>query len=315
MQSLGVEIETLCRKFGLDLQRQGSRFVCNCPFHPESRPSFTVYTETNSFYCFSCQAGGDPLKLANLLDPDIKLWSQLVKWYRDSGSEITRVPFKITPSLGRIQELLDFESRVVTLPDFPLSEDSFLASFGVRYAKEGGLKGRHVIPIHLNGALVAFEARDFNSKLNPKTLILPPLVNIHSYLWNIDNIESKKQVTVVEGIKGALAVIGFGFPSVVSSFGARLTSEQVSLLLSKTPTEIIVAYDADEAGELGALAAVSQLLAWFKVSKVALPKGKDPWDVTKKTWTACYKMREELSTTSKNEEVLNMWSSLLGANV
>ena len=32
-----------------------------CPFHPETNPSFAVYTESNSFYCFSCLSGGDSI--------------------------------------------------------------------------------------------------------------------------------------------------------------------------------------------------------------------------------------------------------------
>jgi DNA primase len=30
-----------------------------CPFHDDSNPSFTVYIDTQSFYCFGCGIGGN----------------------------------------------------------------------------------------------------------------------------------------------------------------------------------------------------------------------------------------------------------------
>lgn len=41
------------------LQRAGRTLKCCCPFHADSTPSCTVYTDTESFYCFGCQVGGD----------------------------------------------------------------------------------------------------------------------------------------------------------------------------------------------------------------------------------------------------------------
>ncbi len=43
----------------IDLKRRGRNLVGLCPFHNEKTPSFTVYPETSSFYCFGCGAGGD----------------------------------------------------------------------------------------------------------------------------------------------------------------------------------------------------------------------------------------------------------------
>ena len=40
-------------------RRRGRTAVGLCPFHGEKTPSFTVYPETASFYCFGCGAGGD----------------------------------------------------------------------------------------------------------------------------------------------------------------------------------------------------------------------------------------------------------------
>lgn len=41
------------------LKRSGHDHVALCPFHSEKTPSFHVYTDTQSFYCFGCGAGGD----------------------------------------------------------------------------------------------------------------------------------------------------------------------------------------------------------------------------------------------------------------
>ena len=43
----------------VNLKRKGRNPVGLCPFHNEKSASFTVYPETDSFYCFGCGAGGD----------------------------------------------------------------------------------------------------------------------------------------------------------------------------------------------------------------------------------------------------------------
>ena len=43
----------------VSLKRSGRNSKGLCPFHSEKTPSFTVYPDTASFYCFGCQAGGD----------------------------------------------------------------------------------------------------------------------------------------------------------------------------------------------------------------------------------------------------------------
>ena len=43
----------------VQLKRKGRLYAGLCPFHNEKTPSFYVYPETQSFYCFGCGAGGD----------------------------------------------------------------------------------------------------------------------------------------------------------------------------------------------------------------------------------------------------------------
>ena len=43
----------------VNLKRTGSNKTGLCPFHSEKTPSFTVFTNTETFHCFGCGAGGD----------------------------------------------------------------------------------------------------------------------------------------------------------------------------------------------------------------------------------------------------------------
>ncbi len=45
------------------LRKCGKAFVGLCPLHNERTPSFYVYPESNSFYCFGCNQGGDSIAL------------------------------------------------------------------------------------------------------------------------------------------------------------------------------------------------------------------------------------------------------------
>lgn len=43
----------------VSLKRAGSNYNGLCPFHNEKTPSFTVFPDNQSFFCFGCEAGGD----------------------------------------------------------------------------------------------------------------------------------------------------------------------------------------------------------------------------------------------------------------
>lgn len=43
----------------VQLRHRGRTHTGLCPFHSEKTPSFVVYPETQSYYCFGCGAGGD----------------------------------------------------------------------------------------------------------------------------------------------------------------------------------------------------------------------------------------------------------------
>ncbi len=56
------------------LQALGSRFITSCVFpdHEDSTPSFVLYPENNSFYCFGCEEWGDTIDLVEYATTGIK---------------------------------------------------------------------------------------------------------------------------------------------------------------------------------------------------------------------------------------------------
>lgn len=52
----------------VNLKRRGKTLVGLCPFHNEKTPSFTVYPDTRSFYCFGCGAGGDVISFVRRIE-------------------------------------------------------------------------------------------------------------------------------------------------------------------------------------------------------------------------------------------------------
>ncbi len=65
----------------VSIQKRGRNYLCSCPFHSEKTPSCTVFTDTQTFHCFGCGAGGDVItfimKIENLDFPEaLKLLAQ-----------------------------------------------------------------------------------------------------------------------------------------------------------------------------------------------------------------------------------------------
>lgn len=54
------DIESVVSSY-VNLRRSGRNMTGLCPFHNEKTPSFMIYPENNSFYCFGCGAGGDAI--------------------------------------------------------------------------------------------------------------------------------------------------------------------------------------------------------------------------------------------------------------
>lgn len=55
-----TDIESVISPY-VNLSKRGRLVKGLCPFHNEKTPSFTIYTDSQSFFCFGCGAGGDAI--------------------------------------------------------------------------------------------------------------------------------------------------------------------------------------------------------------------------------------------------------------
>lgn len=61
------DIESVVSQY-IVLKRRGKNLIGLCPFHNEKTPSFTIYPENGSFYCFGCKVGGDVITFTSLIE-------------------------------------------------------------------------------------------------------------------------------------------------------------------------------------------------------------------------------------------------------
>jgi DNA primase len=53
-----IPLDGVVRRY-TELKPSGNKLLGRCPFHDDTTPSFVVYPETETYYCFGCRAHGD----------------------------------------------------------------------------------------------------------------------------------------------------------------------------------------------------------------------------------------------------------------
>ena len=142
---------------------------------------------------------------------------------------------------------------------------------GLLSQRDGGrgpydrFRGRFIFPIRDRaGRVVGFGGRALADDQQPKYLNTPqsPLFDKSHLLYAIDRaadaIRRQQEVVIVEGYVDALSAHQFGYKNVVATMGTALTEQQVGLV-KKLTGRIVLALDADAAGQLAMLRAVDTL--------------------------------------------------------
>jgi DNA primase len=134
------------------------------------------------------------------------------------------------------------------------------------------------------GRVVGFSGRVLDDSL-PKYLNTPEtdVFKKGELLYGLDiaktPIRSSGEALVVEGYMDVIALHQTGFNNAVAALGATLTAEQASQLSRLDVQKLLLAFDADEAGQRAILSGLEQSIGRsFLVRAIRVPHGKDPAD-------------------------------------
>ena len=318
----------------VQLRHRGRTHTGLCPFHSEKTPSFVVYPETQSFYCFGCGAGGDVITFirninnlgyveavkflaarAGMPMPDeddkagrmrsriLEINKQAARffyqclnadnepasaarayWRRRGLSDGTIRRF----GLGWAPD--DFRSTLNWLRERGFDEEELLASGLVKRSEKGTLynifRGRVMTPIFdLRGNVIAFGGRVLGDEKpkyinSPETLVYKK--SRAMFALNLAKKSASRRYILCEGYMDVISLHQAGFDTAVAACGTALTGEQVKLL-ENYADEVVLCYDADEAGQK----ATARSLELFshspiKVSVLTVTGAKDPDEFIKK---------------------------------
>lgn len=165
--------------------------------------------------------------------------------------------------------------------------EAVLERAGLILRKENGpfydrFKQRIIFPIFdVRSRILGFGARVLDNSL-PKYINSPetPIYNKGSHLYGLnlakEEIKQHDFCIIVEGYIDLLSVYQNGIANVCASLGTALTPQQLRLLRRFT-RNVVVVFDADQAGELASLRSLDLLIEEdMNVKIVALPEGEDP---------------------------------------
>lgn len=319
----------------VNLKRRGRNMVGLCPFHSEKTPSFNIYSENGSFYCFGCGAGGDVITFvmkienldymeavrflaqrAGLTMPDTGYDDSMNRMRTriyEANREAARFFFSClnSPEGAEAREYLQKRQlSLKTIKRFGLGYSPKLRQSLSNHLKSKGFKESEIVAanlafksksgkgiydrfsdrvmfpiIDLRGNVIAFGGR-LMGEGKPKYLNTSdtPVFKKSSNLFSLNNAKNsgERSLILCEGYMDVIAVNQAGFQNAVATLGTALTSEQASLM-KRYADEVIICYDADEAGQKATARAIELLRnAGLQIRVLTVPEGKDPDEFIKK---------------------------------
>lgn len=328
-----IDIETVISPY-VNLRRRGRLMTGLCPFHNEKTPSFTVYTDTQSFYCFGCGAGGEIITFVRRIEnldfvEAVKTLAQKAGMQMPEDGYDDSLSKRRSSILAANREAAKFFHETLMSPEGKIgaeylhnrgvspaiskrfglgcapdawdgllnhmrkkgysAQDLIEANLARKSTKGDGsniydnFRNRLMIPIiDLRGNVIAFGGRVLDdSKLKyvntSDTFVYKKSQNV--FALNFAKNGNDGKLILAEGYMDVIALHQAGFTNAIACLGTALTGEQAQLI-SRYASEVILAYDSDDAGQAATQKSINILnRTGIKIRVLSLSGGKDPDEI------------------------------------
>ena len=265
---------------------------CPHPKHNDSTPSFTVFTDTNTWTCFGCnqdnQYGTDCIAFIQWITDGEYSWQDALLCLANRAE--VPIPndknqFKYDKNLRLAnkyhkdmtpQAIIYLESRGITSTE--------IEKWNIGYDKE---TNRIVFPLYskanqivgFNKRLLDSRTKGINNKyLNSKN---SDIFNKSTFLYGIHYIKPElKYIIITEGSMDVILATKYGLENVVCTLGTALSQQHVDIIKKMKKIPIII-YDGDEKGKFATQKAANLFIENDMYCKVVnLPEGFDLADIS-----------------------------------
>jgi DNA primase len=284
--NLREEIDGLFEEYHMDVHSlNGDEYAIYCPFHNNANtPSFYINSRTGLWQCFNPSCGkkgnfrqlfrhitGRSFQSTFKLDP-VELQKKIDAGFIQKQEEHIdlspiAIDYESTDSIAKIQSFIDRGLSRNTLKFFEIGFSD--------------VKNRIVIPVRNHQyKVVGLIGRAIMPDQDPRYLYNKGFKRAE-VLFNIQNAKHYSDVIIVEGSVDAMKVHEAGFPNVVATLGAQVSSYQLKLV-KKYFDSIIIFSDNDPAGN-AMRGAIIDSCCGKNISTAQILSGcKDPGDMDTK---------------------------------
>lgn len=259
---------------GHPVPERSQNAMVKCPFHGDQHASMSIDLDRGLWVCFGCGEKGGMNKLARLMDKELNEGDVLMRSLAAATDRGFEEPPDFTPLATRLYaEAMDYH---------PVPMARYFADRGLHAAVLNHYQlgwdaayERIAMPYWDDGRVIGIKYRSLDgSKSSEK--------GSKRYIYGVDDIRGKNVVILCEGESDTHAVFSdltkramtdtiaaCGFPGV----SASKANWELYALEFIWASRVYVAYDADEAGDAGAVTPMS--IMGDKARRLRPTKGKD----------------------------------------